>query len=552
MGQSLHIDPDRLHALVTQLAEVAESARQDLAELKNTLNHEGKPWGDDEPGRMVADSYEPQAKKGLEGYQNLVDNLRELSKGVSEAADALKDQDQEGGQQISSTGSDQPVSVAPDTASSGTDTPRTSSPTTDSGSNADNGNTTPTQSGDSNPTSSTQPNTSPSTYPQPGTTGYNPSGGPTPAGQQPGYPDSNTSQTEPESPAGQENSPEDGEKAASSPVTDDSIPATPGATPSAGATPRTGDPAVAEKPALAEKPAGTPWSRTPGFPSGTPWSGTRTGARQPAKVFAPHPSGAGRPTKPKREDKNRKKKRESTDSVLIAVPTDAAALTAAQELADRHRLRIVGFETSGIGREMVAQLAAAVDNILGKYPFIALGGIEIGELADDRVSRLTRDRGDDGSESASAGSWILLNRALVSNPAKFGEKVYAAIQSGKSVPGSEERPMYSTIVGDLGRILVGQVDERILRLAQRSLLTEYRRINGPWDAEDTLARIIGGYRQWRDQLGGNSIAEGRFQPHAALVAAFAEVELRGDDACGPARVLYRLLVEGARGRSAPQ
>src|SRR5438093_979768 len=114
MGQSLHIDPDRLHALITELAAVAESAQHDLAELKSTLAHEGQPWGDDEPGRMVGDTYEPQAKKGLEGYQNLVDNLRGLSKGVSEVGDALHDQDQDGGQQIRNTGSNQPVSVAPD------------------------------------------------------------------------------------------------------------------------------------------------------------------------------------------------------------------------------------------------------------------------------------------------------------------------------------------------------------------------------------------------------------------------------------------------------
>src|SRR5258708_22851532 len=99
MGQSLHIDPDRIHALIAEVAAVAESAHQDLAELKDALAREGQPWGDDEPGRMVGDTYEPQAKKGLEGYQNLVDNLRGLSKGVGEVTDALHHQDQNSGQQ---------------------------------------------------------------------------------------------------------------------------------------------------------------------------------------------------------------------------------------------------------------------------------------------------------------------------------------------------------------------------------------------------------------------------------------------------------------------
>ncbi|MFE9328019.1 hypothetical protein ACIHDR_42810 [Nocardia sp. NPDC052278] len=552
MGQSLHIDPDRVHALVTELAAVAASAHQDLTELKEALAREGKPWGDDEPGRMVGDAYEPQAQKGLEGYQNLVDNLHGLSKGVSEVADALHDQDQDSGQQIRNTGSNQPVSVVPDTTWSGTNAPRTSSPATDSGANTDNANATPTHTGGSSPTSSTQPSSTPSAYPQPEANGYNPIGQPTPFGPQPVYPDSSTPLNEPDSapqPTAQ-TSPGDGENATSPQVADDSAPAVPGATPSAAtAPPRTGDPGVAEKP------AGTPWSRTPGtafpaIPSGTPWA--RSGARPPAQVFAPPPTGVGPapPSDRKREDKRRKKKRDSTAAELVRAPTDAAALAAAHELADRHELRIVGFDTSGIGQEMVAQLAAAIDDILGKYPFIELGGIEITEL-EGRISQVTRDRGDEGSESANTGSWIMLDRALVANPAQFSEKVYAAIQSGNAIAGSEERPMYSTIVGDLGRIMEDQAGQPIRRLAQRSLITEYRRINGPWGAGDTLARIVGSYRRWRDQLGGNSILDGRFQPRAALVAAFAEVELRGEDACGPARVLYRLLVEGARGRSTP-
>ncbi|MEV2218652.1 hypothetical protein AB0E01_02085 [Nocardia vinacea] len=554
MGQSLHIDPERVHALITQLTAVAESAQRDLAELKDGLAREGKPWGDDEPGRMVGDAYEPQAKKGLEGYQNLVDNLRGLSKGISETADSLQNQDQDGGRQIRTVGSNQPMSTASDPVWTNAATPPTSSPATDFGSNAGNGDTTPRQSDNSAPNASTQPSATPSAYPQPEATSYTPVGQPAYAGQQPLYPGSSAPATEPDSspqPAA-ETSPENGENAASPSAMDDSVPIAPGATsPAATAIPRTGDPIATEKP------AGTPWSTTPrptvpNFQPGTPWSSARTGNRPPGQVFPPQSAGprGAQPAAPKRKDRPGKKKRKSPVAAHISEPTDAAALAAAQDLADRHGLRIVGFDTSGIGREMVAQLAAAIDDILGKYPFVDLGGIEITDLA-GQISRVTRARVHEEPESATTGSWILLDRTLVANPARFSEKVYVAIQSGISVTGSEERPMYSTIVGDLGRIMEGQAGQRIRQLAQRSLITEYQRINGPWDAENTLARIVGGYRRWRDQLGGSSIVEGRFEPRAALAAAFAEVELRGDDACGPARVLHRLLVEGARGRSTP-
>ncbi|MEV5837532.1 hypothetical protein [Nocardia sp. NPDC052112] len=226
------------------------------------------------------------------------------------------------------------------------------------------------------------------------------------------YPGSSAPQIEPGSaqqPAA-ESSVAGTENAASLPGADDSIPAVPGTTSPAVATPpRTGDLSVAGRP------GGTPWSRTPGttFPlllSGPLWSG----ARPLAQVFAAHPSGT-QPAQPEREGKSRKKKRESTPPKHIRVPTDAAA---AGELADRHRLRIVGFDTSGIGQEMVAQPAAAIDSVLREYPFVDLGGIEIAELG-DRTSQVTRDRSDEASESASTGSWILLGRTPVANPAQY-------------------------------------------------------------------------------------------------------------------------------------
>lgn len=118
--------------------------------------------------------------------------------------------------------------------------------------------------------------------------------------------------------------------------------------------------------------------------------------------------------------------------------------------------------------------------------------------------------------------------------------------------------------------------DRFGQVAQRALITECHRVSGPWDRNNTPtgvvrgyrkwwvrlsdrsffgnrfeAGVVGGYRQWRNQLGGYSIVGGCFQPCAGLVAGFVEVELRGEDACGPARVLSRLLVEAVRGRSRP-
>ncbi|WP_063127004.1 hypothetical protein [Nocardia fusca] len=83
------------------------------------------------------------------------------------------------------------------------------------------------------------------------------------------------------------------------------------------------------------------------------------------------------------------------------------------------------------------------------------------------------------------------------------------------------------------------------RLTRRTLIAEYLRIAGPEHASDPLGRIVGGYRHWRDRLSGCS-PTARFDPAAALVEAFTEVELRADRAGAPALALHRLLVDTAR------
>lgn len=226
-----------------------------------------------------------------------------------------------------------------------------------------------------------------------------------------------------------------------------------------------------------------------------------------------------------------------------------------------------------VSRNTAREIAAAVDNILRQYPFLDLCGIEMADL-DGTVSRVVRDRPVDDARTA---AWIVLDRISTAN-STVAETIRTATEFRQpAADSSDERPMHSTVVRELGQILEKAAGPRIRQLAQRAQITEYHRVSGPWDRNNTLAgvvrgyrkwcaqlsgrsflgnrfqaRIMGGYRWWRDWLGGNSIADGWFRPHAALAAAFAEMELRGDDPCGPARVLYRLLIEGARGRSTPQ
>ncbi|MEU7630364.1 hypothetical protein AB0C34_10310 [Nocardia sp. NPDC049220] len=551
MGQSLNVDADLVRALISELSAAAGQAQQHLDELKDVLAGEGEPWGDDEPGRSIGETYVPQADKTLEGYQNLVDNLRDLSKGVADVAEGFDRQDRDNGAMIDRFGHD---AVGPDIASPSWYSPRSlDTPPTAYSSDVEpivagsNGVQQPSPdlsmlSGGDPSAGTVAPSTGDGLVGDPASTG------PRPANAEPFAPQDSPGATVNGAP-GASGGPAPQPAASSGLRPPWSVrPSGPGVSPARATTTAGGTQ------------AGTPWSRGgPGGPTppsavNSPWSPPRPGSRSPGRVFGPEPAGPGpapaRPNAQDRKDKSRRKKAAPAKQDAVATPTDAQALEAATAMAERHSIQLVGFDTSGIAVATVGEIAAALDDILGKYPFIEVGGIEIGELGGGRISRVRWDRvGAEPERDRGDRPWLLLDRVLVANPARLGVHARAAIRSGELAPGSAERLVYSVAVGEFGRILETMAGPHPRRSAQRALITEYHRISGSWAGRDTLARVVAGYRRWRNQLGGGSVTDGRFQPRAALIAAFTEVEVRGPVACGPAKVLHLLVVEGARGWS---
>ncbi|MCP9625438.1 hypothetical protein NMK54_35435 [Nocardia otitidiscaviarum] len=222
--------------------------------------------------------------------------------------------------------------------------------------------------------------------------------------------------------------------------------------------------------------------------------------------------------------------------------TDPAALAAAEELAARHGLRLAGFDTSGITGPTVHEIAAALDETLGKFPFLELGGLAIAELSGG-VSRVRYEY------AGGPGAWIVLDRAAVADPAGLPARVGTPARSGDLSRVFAAQPMYATIVADLGQVAAAAAGPRTSRLVQRTLIGEYHRVSGPWDRGDTLAAVTRGYRRWRAQLSGTCFTGGRLDPRATSAESFAEVELCGAGACGPAKAVHRLVVERARARS---
>ncbi|MFR9773761.1 hypothetical protein [Nocardia sp. SC052] len=563
MSQSLHIDAEQVHALITELADIAQSSQRDLAELKEALDREGEPWGHDEPGRMVGDAYLPQLRKGLGAYRNLVDNIRELGEGIADIADAFRDEDRDGARRIRSA-RQSPFDtdrIAPVGTRLGMPTwPSNTSDTQDrnldpavgrtgaQSAQLDNG-TDPAAPVPTSYLGATVPSPSDG---QPAALFRDPSAGsgndlPLPVTNAAAQPGSTTAHSD-------------------SAAAERYGATVPSALPNLVAQP-TG--AVAQQPADKARNGGrpaatgrsstTPWSRSqsgivlPQGQSGTPRE--RSLSPRPGQVIPPGPAGpARRPAKsaqPGRQIEDRKRK-QPPPTAAPAPPTDVAALTAARALAARHRLRIEGFDCAGISEAAVRELAAAVDHILTTYPFLKLGGIEITDLGDKAVSRVTMGRANAESAESEPNPppWILLDRHAARNGIVLAEKISTAQRLASVPPNFGNRPLYSVVVAEFGQIMVTVAGPGPLQQAQRFLITEYRRISGPWDGDETLARVVRGYRQWRAQLTGTSGPADAFHPRAALVSAFTEVEVLGEAACGPAKVLHRLLVDIARQGSA--
>ncbi len=228
----------------------------------------------------------------------------------------------------------------------------------------------------------------------------------------------------------------------------------------------------------------------------------------------------------------------------LATPDEAREL--AEALMARHGLRVLGFETPGIGLDILREIAAALDDVLTAYPYIALPKFAIAECG-EAVTRLERSRNADGSGPLLAG--LTLNVAFAKDAETLAEKVAAETGRGKISRGSENRPVYSTIVRQLGHALDISGGFAARAVSQRTMISEYLSECGDTRLETPLGGIVRGYLKWRDGLSRYGFPNGRFEPGMALADAFVEVQMNPADAGAPARVLHRLLVETARRHS---
>ncbi|WP_433206536.1 hypothetical protein ACQP1G_20225 [Nocardia sp. CA-107356] len=182
-----------------------------------------------------------------------------------------------------------------------------------------------------------------------------------------------------------------------------------------------------------------------------------------------------------------------------------------------------------------------MNDVLTRYPAIGLHGVAIAELGGGEMSRMIRDTHADESPV----TWIVLSLVAACNPDVLAGRVQAAIRSADLVHGSDVRPVYSTIVRELGRAFDAAGAFRARTLAQKALIAAYLCIQGADRHEYRLGRVVGGYRRWRAQLPGCEGDNGRFDPGSAVAEAFTDVVLHGNDASEQAKILHRVLIDAA-------
>jgi len=292
--------------------------------------------------------------------------------------------------------------------------------------------------------------------------------------------------------------------------------------------------------------------------SNTPWSGRSDSAGprpDPArKVSAPSTRG-GRPSTPgapkapaKGAPGTPKRVRREDKRVEARHATSDEWRELAEALMRRHGLQVTGFDTPGVALDTLREIAQALDDVLTAHPYLDLPEFAIAECG-EAVTRLDWIRGSDEGENIPRVKRLILNMATAENTDSLARKVSAETERGGISRGSAGRPLYSTVVRELGHALDVTGGLRAHSISQRTLISEYLSECGDSRFDTPLGVVVTDYRRWRGRLSGYGFPHGRFEPGRALADAFAEVQLDAGKAVAPARVLHRLLVTTAKRHS---
>ncbi|AYF76581.1 hypothetical protein D7D52_25310 [Nocardia yunnanensis] len=213
----------------------------------------------------------------------------------------------------------------------------------------------------------------------------------------------------------------------------------------------------------------------------------------------------------------------------------------AQELERRWEdkgLVVEGFDREGLHPEVAREYARTVDKMLSRYPDVDLSKVVIEPLPEDFYAATRSEELPDGSVRTGE---LILNERYALDPAEMQRKVAENEAEGHFGPGSSDRPIYSSMVHEFGHAIFLEGQEHASETAWAALKNHFESTRGGMDPAE--------FKEWVDKLSGYSFDEGRFDPDEALAEAFADVELNGEAATEPAKVLYWHLLDNANAHS---
>ncbi|WP_159851183.1 hypothetical protein [Nocardia sp. CY41] len=208
-----------------------------------------------------------------------------------------------------------------------------------------------------------------------------------------------------------------------------------------------------------------------------------------------------------------------------------------KELTDRHGIEVYGFDMPGVDTGTVREIVTALDEMLAKYPHTRILSVDLGDVEGD-IARALEDRAPHTDLKATR---ITFSAKYATDPELLSKDVTEAVER-KHFFQRSQGPAYSAIVHEFGHALTYAGRSAAVDRADSHLFEHYLRTHDP---ENLGGDISEPCRIWRDQLSGYSFWKGGFHPIEALAEAFADVELNGEHASEPARVLRNLLVETA-------
>ncbi|MFI1915052.1 toxin glutamine deamidase domain-containing protein [Nocardia sp. NPDC020380] len=210
-----------------------------------------------------------------------------------------------------------------------------------------------------------------------------------------------------------------------------------------------------------------------------------------------------------------------------------------EELLRRWGVETVGFDNPGFHPEVVREFARAVDDLLTRYPDVDLPRVVIEPMSDEYYAEAVRNISPDGQIST---RMLVLNELHALDPEGMARDSAEDVAGGHLVAGSDERPIHSTLVHEFGHSIYFEGQQHAGKTAGRALLDYYTSTRSEVDMD--------AFEKWVRQLSGYSFREdGRFNPAEALAEAFTDVELNGEGATEPAKVLYWHLLDNAEAHS---